>query len=132
MEEFIISSKNKNEIMDINSKVEQAVKKSGVKQGIAVVYTPHATCAILINENYDPNILLDITDSLREQVPEGKWRHDKVDDNAAAHIKSAIIGPSQVIPIKDGKLTLGRWQNIMLADWDGPRQRTVFVEVISK
>lgn len=132
MDEFFITSKSKNEIVDITSKVEQAVAKAGVKDGIVVVYTPHATCAVLINENYDPNILLDITDALQEQIPEGKWRHDKIDNNAAAHIKASIIGPSQTVLLNNGKLALGKWQSIMLADFDGPRERRVFVEVVSK
>ena len=82
-------------------------------------------------ENYDPNILPDLLDCLTELIPEGKWRHDKIDGNGAAHLKASIIGPSKTIPIKDGKLTLGQWQNIMLCDFDGPRTRKIFVKVVS-
>lgn len=131
IKEFVMNSKNKNDILDINSKVEKIVSESKVKEGFAVIYTQHATCAIIINENYDPNILLDIINALSALIPEGKWKHDKIDNNGAAHIKAAIIGPSEVIPIKDGKLLLGRWQSIMLADFDGPRERTVIVQVVS-
>jgi len=106
--EIIVKSNKHNELIDINQKVLDIVNKSKVKEGICNIYVPHATCAVMINENYDPNICLDIIDSLNENIPEGKWRHDKVDNNAAAHIKASIIGPSQTIPIKDGKLMLGQ------------------------
>ena len=128
--EFTVQSKEKNEILDINGQVEEIVNKSKVKEGFVIVYTPHATCAVIVNENYDPNILPDIIDALADLIPEGKWRHDKIDNNAAAHIKASIIGPSEIIPIKDSKLMLGQWQNIMVADFDGPKQRKVLVQVI--
>ena len=130
-EEFSISTKG-HEIVDITSKVEGIIAKAEVKEGMCFVYTRHSTCAMMINENYDPNILLDIMECLDKLIPQGKWRHDKVDQNAAAHIKASIIGPSETIPIRNKKLVLGQWQSIMLADFDGPRQRKVVVEVIGK
>ena len=86
----------------------------------------------LINENYDPNVMADIINSLNILIPEGKWIHDSIDGNGTAHIKSAIIGPSETIPVKDGSLKLGRWQSIMLADFDGPRTRTIIIQIIGK
>ena len=130
LQEISLSTSKKEEIIDITSKVQGIVKKTGIKDGICVVYTTHATAAVLINENWDQNILLDTIDALDKLIPQGKWRHDKVDNNGAAHIKSAIIGPSETIIIKDGKLLLGRWQSLMLADFDGPRNRKVLVKVI--
>lgn len=129
VEEFSIRTSKRQEIVDITDQVKQIVKKSKVKDGFAVVYTPHATAAITINENYDPNVCDDIINALNKLVPAGVWKHDRVDSNADAHIKSAIIGPSQTIPVKDGKLTLGTWQSIMLAAFDGPRNRRVVVVV---
>jgi len=130
MEVINVSSGKRNELIDINSEVEKIVARSGVKEGICTVYTPHATCAVMINENYDPNICLDVVDLLKEHIPQGKWRHDKIDSNADAHLKAAICGPSETIPIQDGKLTLGTWQSIMLADFDGPKRRKIIVKVI--
>ena len=127
MFEFNISTKNKYEIVDITERVRALIKD--VKEGVAIVYAPHATAAIAINENYDPNVCNDLLEALDNAVPEGKWRHDRVDGNGAAHIKSAIIGPSEAIPVKDGKLMLGTWQSIMLCDFDGPRKRKVYVDV---
>lgn len=130
MEKFKVKSHKRNELVDINSQVENIVARSGVKEGICSIYAPHATCGVMINENYDPNICLDILDCMTEYVPQGKWRHDKIDNNADSHIKASIIGPSETIPITDGKLLMGTWQSIMLADFDGPRERTVVVTII--
>ena len=129
IEEFTLRTSKHQEIIDITDKVKEIVRKSKVKEGLAVVYTPHATASIIINENYDPNVCDDIINALNKLVPASVWKHDRVDNNADAHIKSAIIGPSEIIPIKDGKLTLGTWQSIMLAAFDGPRDRKVIVVV---
>ncbi len=129
MEEFTVSAKEKYEIIDITEKVKQIAAKSKKKDGICVVYVPHATCAVIINENYDPNVGLDFLDALNKLVPEGKWRHDRVDNNGAAHIKAAIVGPSETVFVKDGKLVLGRWQDIMVACFDGPKEARVIVKI---
>ena len=131
-EEFTVSTGKKQEIVDITENVKGIVEKSGVKDGLCIVYTPHATCAVLINENWDPNVMLDIIECLDKIVPQGKWKHDDVDNNDASHIKSAVIGPSETIIIRDKKLVLGKWQDIMLADFDGPKERSVLVETIEK
>ncbi len=131
MHSFTISSTRKQEVIDITEHVKKIVQDSGVKDGICIVYTPHATAAIIVNENWDPNINLDFLDALSAIIPAGKWRHDKVDDNGAAHIKAAVVGPSESFIIEKGSLLLGRWQNIMLADFDGPRERKVMMKVIS-
>ena len=130
LKEITVSSSKKQEIMDITEEVNNVVDGAKVKEGICVVYTTHATAAVIINENWDPNVMLDIIDALDKLIPQGKWKHDKVDGNGAAHIKAALIGPSETIVIKDGNLVLGRWQDIMLCDFDGPRQRTVMVKII--
>ncbi|MBW2996969.1 secondary thiamine-phosphate synthase enzyme YjbQ [Candidatus Woesearchaeota archaeon] len=128
--EFTVSTSKSQQLVDITHKVEEAVKKSGLKDGLCNVYVPHATAAIAINENADPNITLDIVDALNEMVREGGWRHDRIDNNAAAHIKAAIIGPSETIPVKDGELQLGTWQDVFLCCFDGPRKRRIIVTVI--
>jgi len=128
-----IGSSKRLEMIDINSEVEKIVKESKVKEGICNVFAAHATAAIAINENYDPNVCLDFNDALAKLIPQGKWRHDRVDGNADAHIKAAIIGPSESIPIKNGKLQLGTWQSIMFVELDGPRSsRNIIVTVIGK
>ena len=127
--EIAISTREKYELVDITEQIKKKVRESKIKQGVCFLYTPHATAAIIINENYDPNICLDFIDALNALVPEGKWRHDKIDNNGAAHIKAAIIGPSEFILIKNGKLMLGRWQSPMLVEFDGPRERRVIINI---
>ncbi len=130
MASFTVSTRTHTEFVDITEDVRSAVRESGVKQGVVTVYVPHATAAIAINENADPQLPLDILEVLDKLVPEhGKYRHDRIDNNAAAHIKAAIIGPSESIPIENGELTLGTWQNIFLCDFDGPKSRKVIVAV---
>jgi len=127
-----ISTTKKNELIDITPQIEEIVRKSKIREGICVIYTPHATTAIIINENYDPHVMDDVLDALHKLIPEGKWQHDRIDNNAAAHIKSAIIGPSQTIPIKDSKLMLGQWQAIMFADFDGPRNKRQIIITLQR
>jgi secondary thiamine-phosphate synthase enzyme len=129
MVEFHVKTSRKNQIIDITAQVAEMVQNSGASEGICCVYTPHTTAAITINENDDPNVCEDVLDALAKLIPEGVWRHDRVDNNAAAHIKAAIIGPSEAIPVSDGKLLLGRWQAVMLVELDGPRERRVIVDV---
>ena len=123
-----LTTKKKYEVIDITQEVEKFVKN--VDEGLVIVYTPHATGCIIINENYDPNIGLDILDALNKIIPESKWRHDSIDNNGASHIKSAIIGPSETIIIKDGKLQLGTWQSVCFCEFDGPRERKIITKLI--
>src|SRR3989344_2495881 len=124
MEQIVISTSKKHQLIDITEKIEEIVKKSKVKEGICFVYVPHATAAITINENADPNIQMDIIKAINKIVPEhDNYLHDRIDNNAAAHIKSTLIGSSEHIPIYGNKLMLGRWQNIFFCEFDGPRSK---------
>jgi len=105
------------------------VRRAGVDDGLCTVFVRHATAAIVINENTDPGFRLDLVAALDKLFPEGVWEHDKVDDNGAAHLKAAVLGPSEVIPVRDGRLLLGRWQGIALVECDGPREREIVVDV---
>ncbi len=130
---FTRSTQEHHQILDVTSDVRDAVKASGVREGQVTVYTPHATAAIAINENDDPNIGIDLLRALSQVVKEHDgWLHDRVDNNAAAHIKSAIIGPSETIPVIEGQLSLGTWQNVFFVEFDGPRrERRVTVSIVS-
>ena len=130
-EQFTISTNKKQELIDITSQINSIIKKSKVKNGLCNVFTAHATAAIIINENYDTNICLDLLDSLNKLIPSGIWRHDKIDGNADSHIKAAILGPQETIPINNGKLQLGQWQSLMMVELDGPRSdRKIIVTII--
>ena len=130
-EEFTISTSKKQELIDMTGQINSIIKNSKIKNGLCNVFTAHATAAIIINENYDPNICLDLLDSLNKLIPGGIWRHDKVDGNADSHIKAAILGPQETIPINNGKLELGKWQSVMMAELDGPRSdRKIVITII--
>jgi secondary thiamine-phosphate synthase enzyme len=127
--ELKIRTSKKYEILDLTPQVAEAVQAAHVAEGLCCVYVPHATAAIVINENDDQQIGLDLLDALDKLIAEGIWRHDQVDSNGAAHLKAAILGPSETIPILNGRLALGTWQAIMLVELDGPRDRKVIVLV---
>jgi len=134
MPTITISTSKKHELIDITSKVNSIVKDSDVKEGICFLYVPHATAGITINENADPNIQEDIIKAVNKIVPEhDNYLHDSIDNNAAAHIKSTLIGVSEYIPISNGELQLGTWQSLMFVELDGPRSgRRIIVEIIRK
>ena len=119
--QFTISSSKREEIIDITKQVEELVNKEGEKGNSCLVYAPHTTCAIIVNENYDSDVHSDILEHLGKIVPAGIGKHSE--GNSDAHIKSSLVGQSQIIPIEDGKLQLGRWQGIGLVEFDGPRER---------
>jgi secondary thiamine-phosphate synthase enzyme len=127
MTELRIRTTHKRELVDITAEVAAVVAKSGLSEGLCHVYVAHATAAIVVNENDDPNVCVDLLDALDRLVPAGIWRHDRVDGNAASHIQAAILGPGETLPVRDGRLCLGRWQAIMLAELDGPRERRIVV-----
>jgi secondary thiamine-phosphate synthase enzyme len=129
MAEFVVRTKTGQEMVDITARVADLVGQAGIGEGMCLVYVPHATAAVVINENADPNVCEDILEALGKMVPEGRWRHDRIDNNAAAHIKATILGPSETVPVRGGRLRLGTWQSLMLVELDGPRDRTVIIEV---
>lgn len=131
LKEFKISTSKKQELIDITEEVKQIIKNSGVEKGLCLVYVPHATAGILVNENYDSSVCNDIINKLEEIAPStNRYEHDKIDDNAHAHIKASLIGPSETLIIEEGKLILGTWQGIALIEFDGPKTRTVLVKLI--
>jgi len=130
--ELSISTTEKQETVDITASIQKIVAKGTATDGLCTVFVRHATAAIIINENYDPNIQVDLNNLLDKLIPAGKWLHDKIDGNASAHLKSSILGPSESIPFKNKKLLLGRWQAIMLCDFDGPRERSIVVTLDQK
>lgn len=124
-----LRTSTKRELIDLTSRVADVVARAGVDEALCSVYVPHATAAIVINENDDPNVCVDVLDLLDRLVPDGVWRHDRVDGNAAAHIQATILGPGETIPVQQGRLLLGRWQAVMLVELDGPRERDVVITV---
>ncbi len=125
--EIKVHTEKKYDVLDVTLQVADIVQKADIQEGLCSVYVPHATAAMIVNENDDPQIGQDLLNALDKLVPEGVWLHDTVDENGASHLKATILGPSETIPIQRGRLALGTWQAIMLVDFDGPRDRTVIV-----
>jgi secondary thiamine-phosphate synthase enzyme len=126
-----ISTNKRFELIDITFKVEEIVKKSNIKNGICMVFAPHATVSIIANE-HEPRLMDDIITFIKELTQVSReWRHNLIDDNAHAHIGSAITSSHRLFPVVDGKLVRGTWQNIFLLEMDGPRSsRNIYVTVI--
>lgn len=119
------------ELIDITASIENLVSQSGITTGICHVYVQGATAGIMIQENWDTSVQDDVIAVLKKLIPQGIWQHDRQDGNGDAHLKSGIVGPSETIPIIQGKPGLSTWQNIFLCEFDGPRQqRKVVVTLI--
>jgi secondary thiamine-phosphate synthase enzyme len=129
---FDVGTKERQQALDITSSVQQIVRRSGVAAGLCHVMVLHSTAALVVNETDDPNIGLDLVAALARCVPEhAGWLHDRIDDNAHAHIKAALLGPSELLSVHAGELVLGTWQRLILLEFDGPRQRQVSVQLLS-
>ncbi len=131
VEQLSVESRRGVEAVDLTERIRDVVARSGVAEGLCHVMVMHSTAAIVVNETADPNIGADVQNALGRAVPEhGDWLHDRIDDNAAAHIKASILGPSEVLPVGEGALVLGTWQGIWLLEFDGPRKLTVSLQII--
>jgi secondary thiamine-phosphate synthase enzyme len=129
-ERMAVRSRKRADVIDITERVQEVVRDSGVQTGLCQVYVPHTTAGVFINENADPDVMDDFLVTLDRLVPwENDYRH--AEGNAAAHIKSSLIGTSQTVPVRDGRLALGRWQGIYFAEFDGPRERHLQVTVLA-
>ena len=129
LHQFTLST-GKEVFSDITGQVRDAVRLSGVESGICLVYCPHTTAAVTINENADPDVMRDIELGLRVAFPEiGDFRH--FEGNSTAHLKAGVLGASQTLIVEGGNLLLGRWQAVYFCEFDGPRERTFYVKVLS-
>ncbi len=127
--DFHISSKHRSQMIDITGQVSSLVAQSGITNGDVIVYCPHTTAAITINENADPSVMHDILLTLDELLPHHRPGYRHSEGNSDAHCKSSIIGCSEQILIKDKSLELGTWQGIFFCEFDGPRSRRVMVQI---
>lgn len=134
MLQFAIETKQKHELIDITDKINNLVLNSGVRHGVCNVFTPHSTAAIVVMENADLGLHDDFLCKLDELVPDkDKYKHNKMGEkNAAAHIKSALINPNVALVVDHGRLVLGQWQGVMFCEFDGPRERAIYVQLASE
>ncbi|MHB8138174.1 MAG: secondary thiamine-phosphate synthase enzyme YjbQ [Smithellaceae bacterium] len=130
MKEISLQTRARFEMIDITVAVQKAVREEKIDSGIGLVYTPHTTAAITINENADPDVPRDILAALDHAVPlSSNYRH--TEGNSAAHVKSSLVGASEMVIIENGHVVLGTWQSIFFCEFDGPRTRKVFVKFFS-
>lgn len=129
MKEFKVQTNSQAELIDITSLVQAAINERKVQRGICIIFTPHTTAAVTINENADPDVSHDIISALERAFPQNaQYRHRE--GNSPAHVKSSLIGASEVVLIEAGRLVLGTWQSIFFCEFDGPRSRKVLISII--
>jgi len=130
MTRFEVTTTARNQLVEITDRVRDAITASGVKSGLCVVYCPHTTAAITVNENADPDVVHDVLLHLNKSIPQhqGGFRHGE--GNSDSHIKASLVGPSVTLLVDDGDVVLGRWQGVYFCEFDGPRTRTVMVQVV--
>lgn len=125
-----VKSHSRTEFIDITNEVQKTIKESGIKDGLICVYVPHTTAAITVNENADPSVQADILKKLNKVIPfSDSYAHSE--GNSAAHIKSSMLGCSQIMMVENGSLILGTWQGIYFCEFDGPRSRKVYIKTLS-
>ena len=129
MKTITLETKSRSEMIDITAAVQKAVREEQIENGFCLVYTPHTTAAITINENADPDVPRDILSALEKAVPfSAQYRH--MEGNSAAHAKSSLVGASELVMIENGRLVLGTWQGIYFCEFDGPRTRSFYVKIL--
>jgi secondary thiamine-phosphate synthase enzyme len=129
MTEFSVQTTRRSEFVDITQRVQEAVDKSKISDGVATVFVPHTTASITINENADPDVAADILHALDEAVRWDSPHYKHSEGNTAAHVKSSMMGHSVQVLVRSGKLQFGTWQGIFLCEFDGPRSRKVWVSI---
>ena len=131
-ENISVETLQREELVDITVQVQEVVTQSKVENGLIVLYIQGATAALMIQENWDESVQTDVVNLLQKLIPRGVWLHDQQDGNGDSHLKAGLVGPSESIPVIDGRLGLSRWQNIFLCEFDGPRSERVVVCTIIK
>lgn len=127
--EFELNTSKREEFKDITKKLQEFITSSNIESGICIIYTPHTTSAITINENADADVCTDILNGLKEIAPyEKNYRH--IEGNSDSHIKASLLGSSQTVIIQNAKLKLGTWQGIYFCEFDGPRKRKIWIKII--
>jgi secondary thiamine-phosphate synthase enzyme len=129
LKEISVESKERNEMIDITEEIKSIILESKVFSGICVLYTPHTTAGIIINENADPDVKNDLLNALEKMVPNINFQHSE--GNSDSHLKSALVGKDKTLIIKNSELVLGTWDSIYFMEADGPRRRKVFVKILA-
>ena len=130
--QFVTSTTQKHEIIDVSGEVNRIVQESGIQEGLCLVHSVHTTAGVLINE-HDEGLKKDIIAVMEKLAPaDNEWQHNHVDPNAEAHLKRILTGRGETLSIRKGRIELGTWEHLLLAEWDGPRKRTINVKIIGE
>ncbi len=129
MRTISLRTSRRSEMVDITAQVEREVSASGAEEGICVIFVPHTTAGITINENADPSVRADIQSVLSRLVPDGAG-YNHLEGNADSHIKASLMGSSVCVPVASGSLRLGTWQGIFFCEFDGPRHRQIWIKMV--
>ncbi len=124
-----VSTRTKSEFQDITAQVQRSVAQSGVQEGVCHVFLPHTTASLTLNENWDPDVRSDLVRALAAMLPQVRYDHGE--GNSPAHLMASLLGASETLLISEGRLLLGSWQGVYLAEFDGPRRRRVLVKVMA-
>ncbi len=130
MDHIWVNTRTREEFLDITDRVQEVVDRSGVREGICYLFVPHTTAGITLNENWDPDVVRDMLLTLGDIAPDDP-RHRHAEGNSPAHVKATLCGSHAIVFIHEGRLQLGSWQGIYLAEFDGPRRRRVWVKILS-
>ncbi len=121
--EIAVSTRSREEVLDITARVEDAIRELGLGEGFVVLFCPHTTAALTVNETADPNVRSDVNAAMAAVVPRVPFRH--TEGNSPAHFRSALLGPTLMLPVEGGRLSLGTWQGVYFCEFDGPRRRRI-------
>jgi secondary thiamine-phosphate synthase enzyme len=130
MESFEVRTRKRTELIDVTDQVRHALRQSGVGQGLCVVYCPHTTAALTVNENADPDVVHDVLHWLNRSIPKEQTDFRHAEGNSDSHLKACLVGPSVTLVVEGGDLVLGRWQGVFFCEFDGPRTRTAHVQAV--
>ena len=131
MDSFRVSTHRRNEFVDITAEVRASLRRRGLREGLGVVYCPHTTAAVTINENADPDVKSDMLKKLETLIPKREPYYEHAEGNSDSHVKTSLVGNSVTVLIEDGEPVLGRWQGIYFCEFDGPREREMMVKVFA-
>ena len=125
-----VKTRQRSEIVDVTDAVRRIIRTKGVRDGMVILYVPHTTAAVTINENYDPDVKSDLLKKLDALIPKNETYYQHDEGNSDSHLKTAIVGNSATVLVEQGNLMLGRWQGVYFCEFDGPRERELYVKVL--
>lgn len=129
IKELVIPTHSQTEMLNVDAKVREVIRESGVKEGLCVLWVPHTTAGVTVNENADPDVTRDMLYEMNKVIPFRDGYHH-MEGNSAAHIKSSLFGPSLTFIIQEGRPLFGTWQSVYFCEFDGPRQRRLYVKIV--